>query len=106
MTWQPLGTITPDFNLWLPFPGNAGLGTVFRMQFFSGGKIENVFSTLWFRRIWVLGLFKDKEVERSEKLYPQANSVILWLPIAPDLSTSGLIPAGYEVKKVITEKVL
>ena len=97
--WQPLGTVTPDFNLWLPFPGDAGAGTVFRMQFLTGGNIENVFSNLWFRRIWSPGFFRDKEVELSQKLYPQANSVILWLPIPPDLSAGGLIPTGYEVKK-------
>jgi hypothetical protein len=99
MGWQPLGTVTPDFNLWLPFPGDAGVNTVFKMQFLTGGNIENVFSTLWLRRVWTPGLFRDKEVELSQKLYPQANSVILWLPIPPDLSAAGLIPTGYEVKK-------
>jgi len=99
MTWQSLGTVTPEFNLWLPFPGDAGANTVFKMKFLTGGNIENVFSTLWFRRIWTPGLFRDKEVELSQKLYPQANSVILWLPFPPDLSAAGLIPTGYEVKK-------
>jgi hypothetical protein len=100
MVWQSLGSVTPDFNFWLPFSGNAGAGTVFKIQYFAGeGNIQNVSSTLWLRRVWTFGLFKDKEVERSEKLYPQAHSVILWLPIAPDLTASGLIPVGYEVKK-------
>ena len=104
MAWQPLGSVTPDFNFWLPFPGDAGIGTVFKMQFLTSGNIENVFSTLWLRRIWTPGLFRDKEVELSQKLYPQANSVILWLPIPPDLSAGGLIPIGYEVKKIIIAK--
>jgi len=99
MGWQSLGTVTPDFNLWLPFSGDAGTSTVFRMQFLTGGNIENVFSTLWFRRVWLPGVFKNKEVELSQKLYPQAHSVILWLPIPSDLSEAGLIPIGYEVKK-------
>jgi hypothetical protein len=97
--WQSLGSVIPDFNLWLPFSGDAGAGTVFKMQFFSGGNIENVFSTLWLRRIWTAGTFKDKEVELSQKLYPQAHSVILWLPIPSDLSSAGLMPTGYEIKK-------
>jgi hypothetical protein len=29
MEWQPLETVTPDFNLWLPFFGDAGTNTVF-----------------------------------------------------------------------------
>lgn len=97
--WQPLGTVTPDFSLWLPFPGDAGASTVFRMQFLSGGNIENVFSTLWFRRVWTAGTFREKEVELSQILYPQVHSVILWLPIPPALEVAGLVPDGYEVRK-------
>lgn len=99
MPWQPLGSVTPDFNLWLPFPGNAGDGTVFRLQFVSSGNIENVFSTLWFRRVWTPGTFREKEVELSQKFYPQPHSVILWLPIPPALSVAGISPARYEVRK-------
>ena len=99
MSWQPLGDLTPDFNLWLPFPGDAGAGTTFRMQFLSAGNIENVFSALWFRRVWVAGTFREKEVELSQKLYPQVNSVILWLPFPPQFEATGLTPTGYEVKK-------
>lgn len=99
MAWQPLGTVTPDFNLWLPFPGNAGAGTVFRMQFLSGGNIENVFSSLWLRRVWTAGILKEKEVELSQRLYPQPHSVILWLPTPPALSAAGIAPVGYEVRK-------
>lgn len=95
--WQPLGIVTPDFNLWLPFPGDAGSGTVFRLQFISDGKIENVFSYLWLRRVWVSGILKEKEVEPSQKFYPQINSVILWLPIPP--AFTGLTPVGYEIHK-------
>lgn len=94
--WQPLGSVTPDFNLWLPFPGNAGRATVFRMQFVSSGNIENVFSTLWFRRVWTTGTFREKEVELSKKIYPQVHSVILWLPIPPE--AIDLVPANYECK--------
>lgn len=99
MAWQPLGDVTPDFNLWLPFPGDAGAGTVFRFQFLSGGNIENVFSTLWFRRVWTAGIFREKEVESVHKIYPQVNSLILWLPIPPELEAAGLEPSGYEAKK-------
>ncbi|MEG4807940.1 hypothetical protein QUA82_09945 [Microcoleus sp. F8-D3] len=99
--WIPLGEVVPKFDLWLPFPdgANAEGATVFRAQFLSDGNIENVFSTLWLRRIWVAGILREKEVELSQKLYPQQHSVILWLPIPPDLEATGLIPAGYEVKK-------
>lgn len=97
--WQPLGIVTPDFNLWLSFPGDAGSGTVFRLQFISDGKIENVFSSLWLRRVWTQGILRDKEVELSQKLYPQPNSVILWLPIPPVLGIAGLVPMGYEIRK-------
>jgi hypothetical protein len=97
--WQPLGTVTPDFNLWLPFPGDAGSGTVFRLQFISDGNIENVFSYLHLRRVWTPGTFNEKEVELSQKLYPQRHSVILWLPIPPALEFAGLTPAGYEIRK-------
>jgi len=99
--WQPLGSVTPDYNLWLSFPGDAGMGEVFRVQYQSGGNIENVFSALWLRRVWTFGTFRDKEVELSQKLYPQVNSVILHLPIPPLYNSAGLIlePVAYEVKK-------
>lgn len=102
--WQPLGTVTPDFNFWLPFPGDAGASTVFRIQFLSGGNIENVFSSLWLRRVWTPGVFKDKEVELSQKFYPQVNSVIFWLLIPPPLELAGIMPEGYEVKKSYYKK--
>ncbi len=102
MVWQSLGSVIPESVLWLPFPGNAGDGTVFRLQFISGGNIENVFSSLWFRRIWQAGTstsFREKEVEPVQKLYPQPHSLILWLPIPPALSVAGISPVGYEVRK-------
>lgn len=101
MGWQPLGDVIPDFNVWLPFPQDAGIAEVFRVRYQSGGNIENVFSTLWLRRIWSLGNFQEKEVELSQKLYPQVNSVILYLPLPPLYNAAGLIlkPVGYEVKK-------
>jgi hypothetical protein len=101
MAWQTLGDATPDFNFWVQFPGDAGMGEVFRVRYQSGGNIENVFSTLWFRRVWSFGILQDKEVELSQKLYPQVNSVILYLPIPPLYNLAGLIlqPVGYEVKK-------
>ncbi len=97
--WQSLGTITPSFDLWLPFQDDAGSSTVFRLQFISGGNVENVFSSLWFRRVWAPGMFREKEVELSQKLYPQVNSVILWMPIPPALELAGIVPHSYEVKK-------
>jgi hypothetical protein len=106
MAWQPLGDVTPDFNFWLPFPGDAGMGEVFRVRYQSGGNIENVFSSLWLRRVWKFGTFQEKEVELSQKLYPQKNAVILHLPILPlyDLAEFILPPAGYEVKKTYYNK--
>ena len=98
--WQPLGTVTPTFDLWLPFPNQeTGAGTVFRLQFLSDGNVENVFSRLWFRRIWSPGTFRDKEVEPSQRLYPQKHSLILWLPIPPSLLEAGIAPWGYEIRK-------
>lgn len=97
--WQPLGTVTPSFDLWLPFPSNAGSSTVFRLQYISGGNIENVFSSLWLRRVWAIGTFREKEVELAQKLYPQAHSVILWLPTPPAMELAGITPYSYEVKK-------
>jgi len=101
MSWQPLGDVTPEFEFWQKFPGEAGVAEVFRIGYQSGGNIEKVFSTLWFRRIWTAGFFRDKEVELSQKLYPQINSVILYLPFPPLYNSAGLIlePVGYEVKK-------
>lgn len=98
--WISLGEVSPEFNLWIPFPNseNAGSATVFRAQFFSNGNLENVFSFLWFRRVWQFGTFKDKEVEPSQRLYPQIHSLILYLPIPPALEYSGVIPSGYECK--------
>ena len=97
--WQPLGIVTPSFDLWLPFPGDAGNSTVFRLQYISGGNIENVFSRLWLRRVWAQGTFQDKEVELAQKLYPQAHSVILWLPTPPAMELAGITPYMYVVKK-------
>lgn len=97
--WESLGTVTPSFDLWLPFPGDAGNSTVFRLQYISGGNIENVFSSLWLRRVWAVGTFRDKEVELAQKLYPQAHSVILWLPVPPAMEAAGIMPYLYEVKK-------
>lgn len=98
MTWQSLGSVTPNPLLWLPFPGDSGDGAVFRLQFVSTGNIENIFSFLLFRRIWKSGVFREKEVELTRKLYPQVNSVILWLPIPPELKYAGISPAGYECR--------
>ncbi len=98
--WQSLGTVTPTFDLWLPFPNQeTGAGTVFRLQFLSDGNVENVFSRLWFRRIWSPGTFRDKEVEPSQRIYPQKHSLILWLPIPPSLVEAGIAPWGYEIRK-------
>lgn len=98
--WQSLGTVTPTFDSWLPFPiQETGAGTVFRLQFLSDGNVENVFSRLWFRRIWSPGTFRDKEVEPSQRLYPQKHSLILWLPIPPSLLEAGIAPWGYEIRK-------
>lgn len=106
MGWQPLGDVTPDFNLWLSFPGDPGIGEVFRIGYQSGGNIENVFSTLWLRPVWTTGTFREKEVGLSQKLYPQVNSVILYLPLPPLYNLAGLIlpPIGYEVKKIYYRK--
>jgi hypothetical protein len=98
--WIPLGEVSPRFDLWLPFPNgeNAGGASVFRVRFFSDGNLENVFSYLWFRRVWRFGTFRDKEVERAEKIYPQIHSLIINIPIPTALEYSGLFPAGYECK--------
>lgn len=98
--WQSLGTVTPTFDLWLPFPNQeTGAGTAFRLQFLSDGNVENVFSRLWFRRVWSPGILRDKEVEPSQRLYPQKHSLILWLPIPPPLIEAGIAPWGYEIRK-------
>jgi hypothetical protein len=101
MSWQPLGDITPEFEFWQMFSGEVGVAQVFRIRYQSSGNIEKVFSTLWLRRVWTSGFFQDKEVELSQKLYPQINSVILYLPLPPLYNSAGLIlePVGYEVKK-------
>lgn len=100
MTWQPLGIITPSFDLWLQFPNQeTGVGEVFRLQFVSDGNIENVFSRIWFRRVWSPGTLRDKEVELSQQLYPQKHSLILQLPITRPLLGAGIIPYGYEICK-------
>jgi len=100
MAWQPLGDITPEFDFWQKFPGEAAAAEVFRIRYQSGN-IEKVFSTLWLRRVWTAGVFQNKEVELSQKLYPQVSAVILWLPVPPLYNSVGLIlePVGYEVKK-------
>ncbi len=98
--WEPLGTVTPNFDLWLPFPiQETGAGTVFRLQFISDGNIENVFSRIWFRRVWSPGTFRDKEVEPSQRIYPQKHSLIIWLPIPPPLLDAGIAPYAYEIRK-------
>ncbi len=96
--WQPLGSVTPQFDLWLPFPGDAGSASVFRFQFVTSGNPENIFSILWFRRVWEFGQFRDKQVEIARQIYPQIHSIIFHLPIPDPLEYAGLIPAGYECK--------
>lgn len=96
--WVSLGEVTPQFDLWLPFPGDAGAASVFRFQFVSTGNPENIFSTLWFRRVWQFGTFRDKQVEIARQIYPQIHSIILYLPIPDPLEYAGVIPAGYECK--------
>lgn len=98
MPWQSLGFVTPNFDLWLPFPGDVGNSSVFRVQFISSGNVENIFSILWLRRVWKFGAFKDKEVEIARRIYPQPHSIILDLPIPDPLRYGGIIPAGYECK--------
>ncbi len=98
--WNSLGTVTPTFDSWLRFPGEEiGAGEIFRLQFTADGNIENVFSRIWFRRIWADGLLNEKEVERSQRIYPQKHSLILWLPIPPLFLSNGIAPYGYEIRK-------
>lgn len=96
--WQPLGTVTPEFDLWLPFSGDADNASVFRLQFITAGNPENIFSILWFRRVWEFGQFREKQVEVAQRIYPQIHSIILNLPIPFPLESVGAIPAGYECK--------
>ncbi|MCC3409387.1 MAG: hypothetical protein JGK17_28295 [Microcoleus sp. PH2017_10_PVI_O_A] len=53
---------------------------------------------MWFRRVWVFGAFREKQVEIAHRIYPQVHSIIFYLPIPDSLEYSGLIPAGYECK--------
>ena len=99
--WQPLGTVTPEFDRWLAFPNDNDPGTasLFRVQFIADGNAENIFSRCWFRRLWIPGLFREKEVEPSIRLYPQSHSLIIWMPIPEPFLIAGITPYGYEVKK-------
>lgn len=101
MAWQSLGDLTPEFEFWQKFPGDAGIAECFRIRYQSSGNVEKIFSALWLRRIWTTGFFQEKEVELSQKLYPQVPAVVLYMPIPPLYNSAGLImqPVGYEVKK-------